>query len=180
MPRALGIFPVFKIQNMGHGHASMDAKTLRTHLAPTTHDFFEDEATPGLYWSYIPEYWSTILELSFITNLGEVFALVVEIFAGEKLQHKLVKFWSNLTILVQDPRYKTAMWKEDDKKFAYVFMSKGFEFEFPDIFRNANELTGQIEKYKVGTILLIRFIYVRFIYNCIQISRQTLEDFDEF
>ncbi|CAJ0944593.1 unnamed protein product, partial [Mesorhabditis belari] len=48
----------------------------------------------------------------------------------------------------KDTRYKTAMWKEDDKKFAYVFMSKSVEFDFPDLFRNADELMGQVDKYK--------------------------------
>ncbi|VDN29091.1 unnamed protein product [Gongylonema pulchrum] len=31
------------------------------------------------------------------------------------------------------------MWKEEDKKYAYVFMKKGFEFEFPNLFEKCEE-----------------------------------------
>ncbi|CAJ0604651.1 unnamed protein product [Cylicocyclus nassatus] len=45
-----------------------------------------------------------------------------------------------------DPQYKKAMWKDVDKKFAYVFMKKGFEFTVPDIFPEDEE---EVELQKV-------------------------------
>ncbi|KHJ82038.1 hypothetical protein OESDEN_18271 [Oesophagostomum dentatum] len=45
-----------------------------------------------------------------------------------------------------DIQYRKAMWKDGDKKFAYVFMKKGFEFTFPDIFPDDEE---EVELQKV-------------------------------
>ncbi|TKR80880.1 hypothetical protein L596_014867 [Steinernema carpocapsae] len=39
----------------------------------------------------------------------------------------------------KDYRYRKAMWKEDDKKMAYVFLSKDVEFKFPDIWKVDHE-----------------------------------------
>lgn len=41
------------------------------------------------------------------------------------------------------------MWKEEDKKFAYVFMKKGFMFEFPDMF-TVDEEMQEVEKIKAS------------------------------
>ncbi|CAB3407533.1 unnamed protein product [Caenorhabditis bovis] len=38
-----------------------------------------------------------------------------------------------------DYQYKKAMWKDDDKKFAYVFMPKDFNFQFPSMFSSLEE-----------------------------------------
>uniref|UniRef100_A0A915EKH7 Large ribosomal subunit protein uL23m n=1 Tax=Ditylenchus dipsaci TaxID=166011 RepID=A0A915EKH7_9BILA len=35
----------------------------------------------------------------------------------------------------KDKKYKTARWKDEDKKYAFVFFKKDFVVEFPDIFR---------------------------------------------
>ncbi|CAP31524.1 Protein CBR-MRPL-23 [Caenorhabditis briggsae] len=39
-----------------------------------------------------------------------------------------------------DHQYKKAMWKEEDKKIAYVFMSKDFAFSFPQMFAASEEV----------------------------------------
>ncbi|VDO89793.1 unnamed protein product [Heligmosomoides polygyrus] len=46
-----------------------------------------------------------------------------------------------------DFQYRKAMWKEEDKKIAYVFMSKDFEFIPPNIFA-ADEEDDQLQKVK--------------------------------
>ncbi|KJH41331.1 UDP-glucose:Glycoprotein Glucosyltransferase [Dictyocaulus viviparus] len=46
-----------------------------------------------------------------------------------------------------DFQYRKAMWKDNDKKFAYVYMSKDFEFTYPSIFRQDVE-TEELEKFK--------------------------------
>ncbi|KAL6723925.1 hypothetical protein Aduo_018876 [Ancylostoma duodenale] len=46
-----------------------------------------------------------------------------------------------------DAQYKKAMWKDDDKKYAYVFMSKDFEFTFPNIFPDEDE-SAELQKVK--------------------------------
>ncbi|CAJ0577728.1 unnamed protein product, partial [Mesorhabditis spiculigera] len=51
------------------------------------------------------------------------------------------------TLFKKDPRYKTALWKDEDKKFAYVYMDKKFTFEWPKMFEIDDEMS-QIEKYK--------------------------------
>ncbi|KAK5981191.1 putative 39S ribosomal protein L23 mitochondrial [Trichostrongylus colubriformis] len=46
----------------------------------------------------------------------------------------------------KDFQYRKAMWKENDKKFAYVFMSKDFEFVAPNVLPTDDE---EIELQKV-------------------------------
>ncbi|VDM62368.1 unnamed protein product [Angiostrongylus costaricensis] len=46
-----------------------------------------------------------------------------------------------------DYQNRKAMWKDDDKKFAYVFMCKDFEFTYPNIFHMDEELED-LEKLK--------------------------------
>ncbi|VBB26827.1 unnamed protein product [Acanthocheilonema viteae] len=38
-----------------------------------------------------------------------------------------------------DKEKRKALWKEDDKKYAYVFMKKGFEFQLPNLFEKCEE-----------------------------------------
>ncbi|MFH4973667.1 hypothetical protein AB6A40_000376 [Gnathostoma spinigerum] len=40
----------------------------------------------------------------------------------------------------KDERYKKAMWKNEDKKVAYVYMAKGFNFKYPDLFEKDDEV----------------------------------------
>ncbi|GMT33942.1 hypothetical protein PFISCL1PPCAC_25239, partial [Pristionchus fissidentatus] len=47
----------------------------------------------------------------------------------------------------KDFQYKKAMWKEEDKKFAYVFMEKGYVFQWPMMFSDNDEVR-EIEKHK--------------------------------
>ncbi|KAK0404332.1 hypothetical protein QR680_017400 [Steinernema hermaphroditum] len=44
-----------------------------------------------------------------------------------------------------DYRYRKAMWKEEDKKMAYVFLKKDVSFAFPDIWK-ADQEQEEIEK----------------------------------
>lgn len=44
-------------------------------------------------------------------------------------------------------QYKKALWKEEDKKYAYVFMEKNYNFCWPMMFSD-NEEVREIEKYK--------------------------------
>ncbi|GMR33604.1 hypothetical protein PMAYCL1PPCAC_03799, partial [Pristionchus mayeri] len=46
-----------------------------------------------------------------------------------------------------DLQYRKAMWKEEDKKFAYVFMKKEFNFEWPVMFSDNHEVE-EIAKHK--------------------------------
>ncbi|PIO68258.1 hypothetical protein TELCIR_09959 [Teladorsagia circumcincta] len=46
-----------------------------------------------------------------------------------------------------DRQYKKAMWKENDKKFAYVFMSKDFEFVPANVLPTDDE-QDQLQKVK--------------------------------
>uniref|UniRef100_A0A8R1TRM7 Large ribosomal subunit protein uL23m n=1 Tax=Onchocerca volvulus TaxID=6282 RepID=A0A8R1TRM7_ONCVO len=38
-----------------------------------------------------------------------------------------------------DKEKRRALWKEDEKKYAYVFMKKGFEFQLPNLFEKYEE-----------------------------------------
>uniref|UniRef100_A0A914RJE2 Uncharacterized protein n=1 Tax=Parascaris equorum TaxID=6256 RepID=A0A914RJE2_PAREQ len=46
-----------------------------------------------------------------------------------------------------DVKNRKALWKEEDKKIAYVFLKKGVEFEFPNIF-GVDEEMKELEKVK--------------------------------
>uniref|UniRef100_A0A0M3I4W4 Large ribosomal subunit protein uL23m n=2 Tax=Ascaris TaxID=6251 RepID=A0A0M3I4W4_ASCLU len=46
-----------------------------------------------------------------------------------------------------DIKNRKALWKEEDKKLAYVFLKKGVEFEFPNIF-GVDEEMKELEKVK--------------------------------
>ncbi|VDL69399.1 unnamed protein product [Nippostrongylus brasiliensis] len=46
-----------------------------------------------------------------------------------------------------DEQYKKAMWKEKDKKIAYVFMSKDFDFVRPNLFE-ADDEEQELQKAK--------------------------------
>ncbi|GMT03038.1 hypothetical protein PENTCL1PPCAC_25212, partial [Pristionchus entomophagus] len=52
-----------------------------------------------------------------------------------------------------DLQYKRAMWKEEDKKFAYVFMEKGYDFKWPMMFSDNEEVreiqAGKDEKERM-------------------------------
>uniref|UniRef100_A0A8R1Z981 Large ribosomal subunit protein uL23m n=1 Tax=Pristionchus pacificus TaxID=54126 RepID=A0A8R1Z981_PRIPA len=53
--------------------------------------------------------------------------------------------WNSKT----DYQYKKAMWKEEDKKYAYVFMEKNYKFVFPmELTFSESEEVREIEKHK--------------------------------
>ncbi|PAV88979.1 hypothetical protein WR25_14938 [Diploscapter pachys] len=59
-----------------------------------------------------------------------------------------------------DYRNRKAMWKEDDKKIAYVYMDKGFKFNFPDIFAKdeETEMEKKFDEYQEGMLHNTQFV----------------------
>uniref|UniRef100_A0A914V1T4 Large ribosomal subunit protein uL23m n=1 Tax=Plectus sambesii TaxID=2011161 RepID=A0A914V1T4_9BILA len=49
-----------------------------------------------------------------------------------------------------DTKTRRALWKEDDKKFAYVTMCRGFKHDFPNLFPDdeIEKETSQVERHK--------------------------------
>jgi len=47
-----------------------------------------------------------------------------------------------------DRRHRRALWKEEDRKIAYVVFKKGFVAEFPDIFTDVEDAGTDLEKTK--------------------------------
>lgn len=44
-------------------------------------------------------------------------------------------------------KYKKALWKEDERKYAFVYLKKGIDFEYPDLFKE-NEEEQELAKVK--------------------------------
>ncbi|KAI1708906.1 ribosomal protein l23 domain-containing protein [Ditylenchus destructor] len=52
----------------------------------------------------------------------------------------------------RDPRNRRALWKEEDKKYAFVYFKKGFEVEIPELCPNKDETVAvNTEKMKDET-----------------------------
>uniref|UniRef100_A0A7E4VH25 Large ribosomal subunit protein uL23m n=1 Tax=Panagrellus redivivus TaxID=6233 RepID=A0A7E4VH25_PANRE len=47
-----------------------------------------------------------------------------------------------------DKEKRRAIWKDDDRKFAYVYFAKEIEFNYPVIFTETDEVTEDLEKMK--------------------------------